>query len=78
MQNLPFFVGEWALQRTLFMIMIVFIACVQICWVPILAIESRIEFGEFLFRCSYFRPKSVVEPMFIINDQTELTAVGPT
>ena len=39
MQNLPFFVGEEALQRTLFMIMIVFIACVQICWVPILAID---------------------------------------
>ena len=38
MQNLPFFVGEWALG-TLFMIMIVFIACVQVCWVPILAID---------------------------------------
>ena len=31
-----------------------------------------------LLRCSYFLPKSVAEPMFIINDQTERTAVGPT
>lgn len=99
--------------HTLFMI----VACVQICWVPILAIDiaDRVH-GRWIFpreayvaysflatlnsalnpiilvlrnrkfrqeyfkllSCSYFRPKSVVEPMFIINFQTERSAVGPT
>ena len=103
-------VEEIKITHTLFMI----VACVQICWVPIFAVDIadrvhgrwifprevyvaysflatlnsalnpiilvlrnrnfRKEYFE-LLRCNYFRPKSVVAPLFVINNQTGRTAV---
>ena len=64
MQNLPFFVGEWALQRTLFMIMIVFIACVQICWVPILAIDIADRVQRVCFVAVTFAQKVLLNHVY--------------
>ena len=106
-------VEEIKITHTLFMI----VACVQICWVPVLAIDiaDRVH-GMWTFprevyvaysflatlnstlnpiilvlrnrnfrreyfkviRCSYLRQKRIVQPIFIINDQTERAAVGST